>query len=171
LINGASGGVGTFAVQLAKSFGAEVTGVCSTRNLELVRSIGAEHVVDYTQEDFAQTEQRYDLVFDVVAKRSFSDCRRALSPNGVYVTTEFSPLLALRGQLVSLTGSQRMVPLQPKPPDKTDLVFMKDLLEAGRMVPVIDRRYTLHEVPEALRYLAKGHARGKVVISVSDEAR
>jgi NADPH:quinone reductase-like Zn-dependent oxidoreductase len=166
LINGASGGVGTFAVQLAKSYGAEVTGVCSTRNLDLVRSIGADQVVDYTQEDFAQTGERYDLIFDVVAKRSFSDCRRALRPQGIYVTTEFSPVLALGGLWNSMTGNQKMVPLPPKPPNKTDLVFMKELLEAGQITPIIDRRYSLSDLPDALRYLEKGHARGKVVITV-----
>jgi NADPH:quinone reductase-like Zn-dependent oxidoreductase len=166
LINGASGGVGTFAVQLAKSFGAEVTGVCSTRNLDLVRSIGAGQVVDYTQEDFTQTGERYDLVFDVVAKRSFSDCKRALEPRGIYVTTEFSPVLALAGRWRSMTGNQKMVPLPPKPPSKTDLAFMKELLEAGEVRPVIDRRYTLSELPDALRYLEKGHARGKVIITM-----
>jgi NADPH:quinone reductase-like Zn-dependent oxidoreductase len=166
LINGASGGVGTFAVQLAKSFGAEVTGVCSTGNLELVRSIGADQIVDYTQEDFTQTGQRYDLIFDVVAKRTFSDCKRALKPQGIYVTTEFSPVLALRGQWISMTGNQKMVPLPPKPPSKTDLAFMKELLETGRVTPTIDRRYALSELPDALRYLEKGHARGKVIITV-----
>jgi len=166
LINGASGGVGTFAVQLAKSFGAEVTGVCSTRNLDMVRSIGAGQVVDYTQEDFTQTGERYDLIFDVVAKRSFSDCKRALKPGGIYVTTEFSPVLALAGRWGSMTGNQKMVPLPPKPPSKTDLAFMKELLEAGKLRPVIDRRYTLSELPDALRYLEKGHARGKVIITM-----
>jgi NADPH:quinone reductase-like Zn-dependent oxidoreductase len=166
LINGASGGVGTFAVQLAKSYGAEVTGVCSTRNLDLVRSIGADQVVDYTQEDFTQTGECYDLIFDVVAKRSFSDCRRALKPRGIYVTTEFSPVLALRGQWISMAGNQKMVPLPPKPPSKTDLAFMKELLEAGKVTPTIDRRYALSELPDALQYLEKGHARGKVVIIV-----
>jgi len=166
LINGASGGLGTFAVQIAKSFGAEVTGVCSTRNLDLVRSIGAGQVVDYTQEDFTQTGERYDLIFDVVAKRSFSECKRVLEPRGIYVTTEFSPLLALAGQWRSMTGNQRMVPLPPKPPSKTDLAFMKELLEAGEVRPVIDRQYTLSELPDALRYLEKGHARGKVIITM-----
>ena len=166
LINGASGGVGTFAVQLAKSFGAEVTGVCSTRNLDLVRSIGADQVVDYTQEDFTQTGERYDLVFDVVAKRSFSDCKRTLKPQGIYVTTEFSPVLALVGRWRSMTGNQKMVPLPPKPPSKTDLGFLKEHLETGKVVPVIDRRYPLSELPDALRYLEKGHAQGKVVITV-----
>ena len=166
LINGSSGGVGTFAVQIAKSFGAQVTGVCSTRNLELVRSIGADQVIDYTQEDFTQTGQRYDLIFDAVAKRTFSDCKRAMSPHGIYVTTEFLPLLALEGLWKSMTGSQKMVPLPPKAPAKGDLVFMKELLEAGQVTPVIDRHYTLSELPDALRYLEKGHARGKVVITM-----
>jgi NADPH:quinone reductase-like Zn-dependent oxidoreductase len=165
LTNGASGGVGTFAVQLAKSFGAEVTGVCSTRNLDLVRSIGADQVVDYTQEDFTQTGERYDLIFDVVAKRSFSDCKRALKPQGIYVTTEFSPVLALARLWKSMTGNQKMVPLPPKPPNKMDLVFMKEQLEAGKVTPTIDRRYPLSELPDALRYLEKGHAQGKVVIT------
>ena len=166
LINGASGGVGTFAVQIAKAFGAKVTGVCSTRNLDMVRSIGADQVVDYTQEDFTQTGECYDLIFDVVAKRSFSDCRRALRPQGIYVTTEFSPVLALGGLWKSMTGNQKMVPLLAKPPNKTDLVFMKELLEAGKVTPTIDRRYALSELPDALRYLEKGHAQGKVVITM-----
>jgi len=165
LINGASSGVGTFAVQIARSFGAQVTGVCSTRNLDMVRSIGADQVIDYTQEDFAQTGQRYDLILDAVAKRSCSDCRRALSPQGIYVTTEFSPALLLRAQWVSLTGSQKMVPMLAGR-DPRDLVFLRELLEAGRVTPVIDRRYTLSELPEALRYLGQGHAQGKVVITV-----
>jgi len=166
LINGASGGVGTFAVQIAKSFGAKVTGVCSTRNLDMVRAIGADQVIDYTQDDFTQNGGRYDLIFDVVAKRSFSDCRRALRPQGIYVTTEFSPVLALGGLWVSITGNQKMVPVRPKPPNKMDLVFLKELLEAGKVTPVIDRRYSLSELPDALRYLGKGHARGKVVITM-----
>jgi NADPH:quinone reductase-like Zn-dependent oxidoreductase len=166
LINGASGGVGTFAVQIAKSFGAEVTGVCSTRNVDMVRAIGADQVIDYTRDDFTQNRERYDLIFDVVAKRSFSDCRRALRPQGIYVTTEFSPVLALGGLGKSITGNQKMVPVRPKPPNKMDLVFMKELLEGGKVTPVIDRRYSLSEVPDALRYLEKGHARGKVVITI-----
>jgi NADPH:quinone reductase-like Zn-dependent oxidoreductase len=166
LINGASGGVGTFAVQLAKAFGAEVAGVCSTTNLDLVRSLGADHVIDYSQEDFTQNGERYDLILDVVAKRSFSDCRRALRPQGIYVTTRFSPLLALAGVWSAMAGNQKMVPVLPKPPNKTDLVFVKELLEAGKITPTIDRRYSLSELPEALRYLEKGHAQGKVVITV-----
>lgn len=166
LINGASGAVGTFAVQIAKSFGAEVTGVCSTRNLDMVRSIGADRVIDYTQEDFTQSEGRYDLIFDAVRKRSFSDCRRALGPQGIYVTTAFSPALALQQQWISMTGSQKMVPMIPKRLAKRDLQYLKELLEAGKMKPVTDRSYPLSEVPEALQYYGKGHARGKVVITV-----
>ena len=116
----------------------------------MVRSIGADQVIDYAREDFAQKEQLYDLIFDVVAKRSFSDCKRVLGPGGIYVTTEFSPVLALRGLWSSVTGDKKMVPLLAKPPTKEDLVFMKELLE----------------VPEALRYLKEGHARGKIVITM-----
>lgn len=167
LINGASGGVGTLAVQMAKSYGAEVTGVCSTRNLEMVRSIGADQVIDYTQEDFAQNEGRYDLIFDAVRKRSFSDCSRALSPHGIYVTTAFSPSLMLQKQWVSMTGDKRLVLLPPTMrPDQELLLDLSELLETGKVTPVIDRCYPLSEVPEALRYLGKGHARGKVVITV-----
>ena len=166
LINGASGGVGTFAVQIAKSYGAEVTGICSTRNLDMVRSIGADHVIDYTQEDFTQSGQRYDLIFDVAATLSFSDCKRALHPGGVYVTTEFSPALALRGLWASMTGDKKLVSRLAKPPNETDWAFMKELLEGGEVTPVIDRCYPLSQVPEALRYLGEGHARGKVVITI-----
>ncbi len=167
LINGASGGVGTLAVQMAKSYGAEVTGVCSTRNLEMVRSIGADQVIDYTQEDFAQNEGRYDLIFDAVRKRSFSDCSRALSPHGIYVTTAFSPSLMLQKQWVSMTGDKRLVLLPPTMrPDQELLLDLSELLKTGKVTPVIDRCYPLSEVPEALRYLGKGHARGKVVITV-----
>jgi NADPH:quinone reductase-like Zn-dependent oxidoreductase len=164
LINGASGGVGTFAVQIAKSYGTTVTGVCSTRNLDLVRSIGADQVVDYTKEDFTQNEPRYDLIFDVAAKLSFSNCTRVLSPQGTFVTTEFSPALLLKGAWASVTGDQRLVSWLAKPPNEEDWAFMKALLENGQVAPVIDRRYTLSEVPEALRYLGEGHARGKLVI-------
>jgi NADPH:quinone reductase-like Zn-dependent oxidoreductase len=166
LINGASGAVGTFAVQIAKSYGTEVTGVCSTRNLDMVRSIGADQVIDYTQEDFTQSERRYDLIFDAVRKSSFSDCRRALVSQGIYVTTAASPALLLQQQWISMTGSQKMVPMAFSRPGKRDLQDLKELLEAGKIRPVIDRSYTLSEVPEALRYYGKGHARGKVVITV-----
>ncbi|MFC2025593.1 NAD(P)-dependent alcohol dehydrogenase [Chloroflexota bacterium] len=166
LINGASGAVGTFAVQIAKSYGTEVTGVCSTRNLDLVRSIGANYVIDYTQEDFVQGEVRYDLIFDAVRKLSFSDCKRELNPEGIYVTTAFSPGLALQQQWISMTGSQKMVPMVPKKLVKRDLQDLKEFLEAGKLKPVIDRSYPLSEVPEALRYYGKGHTRGKVVITM-----
>jgi len=166
LIIGASGAVGTFAVQIAKSYGVEVTGVCSTSNLDMVRSIGADQVIDYTQEDFTQGEGRYDLIFDAVRKRSFSECKRALNPQGIYVVTAFSPALLLQQQWISMTGSQKMVPMIPKKLVERDLQDLKELLEAGKLKPVIDRRYPLSEVPEALRYYGNGHARGKVVITV-----
>ncbi len=165
LINGASGGVGTFAVQIAKSYGAEVTGVCSTKNLDMVRSIGADHLVDYTQEDFTQNEQRYDLILDSAANRPISDYTRALNPKGSYVAVAFNPSALFLGPLISMTGSKKASQLSHKP-DVKDLVYMKELIEAGKVVPVIDRRYPLSEVAEAFRYLEEGHARGKVVITV-----
>jgi NADPH:quinone reductase-like Zn-dependent oxidoreductase len=143
-----------------------VTGVCSTAKLELVKSLGADVVIDYTQKDFTQAEQCYELIFDAVAKRSFSDCKNALMAGGIYVTTEFSPVLALAGLWTSLSGDKRMVPLSPKAPTRMDQAFIKELLESGKVTPVIDRRFTLSEIPEALRYLEKGHARGKVIIVV-----
>ncbi len=169
LINGASGGVGTFAVQIAKSFGAEVTAVCSTRNLDMGRSIGADHIIDYTQEDFTRIGQTYDLILAANGYHSIFDYKRALSPKGIYVTTGGSMAqmfqAMLLGPLISKAGSKKMGNLSSKPNQK-DLVFMKELLEAGKVVPVIDKRYPLSEVPEALRYLEEGHARGKVVITV-----
>jgi len=166
LINGASGGVGTFAVQIAKSFGADVTGVCSTGNLDLVRSLGADHVIDYTEEDFTQSRQHYDLIFDAVAKRSYSDCKGVVSTKGIYVTTEFSPALAIRGLWNSITSHKKMIPLQPQKPKKEDQGFLRELLEDGKVMSVVDRSYPLNEVPEALRYLAEGHVKGKVIIKV-----
>jgi len=168
LINGASGGVGTVAVQLAKSFGAEVTAVCSTGKMAMARSIGADQVIDYTQEDFTQNGQRYDLIFDTVGNRSVSEYKRALSPKGVFVTTAFLPALVFQGPWLSLTGGQKMSNLMAKP-NKADLAFLKGLLEAGKVVPVIDRCYPLSEVPEALQYLAEGHAQGKVVITLFNQ--
>jgi len=166
LINGASGGIGTFAVQIAKSYGAEVTGVCSTRNLDMVRSIGADHVIDYTQEDFTQKEQqRYDLILDMVANRSISDNKRALSPEGVYVAVAPNPSVMLLGSLMSRTGGKKVTALR-QIPDVKDMVYMKELIEAGKVVPVIDRRYPLSDVAEAMRYLEEGHHHGKVVITV-----
>ncbi len=162
LIYGASGGVGTFAVQIAKSFGTEVTAVCSTRNLELVRSIGADQAIDYTEEDFARSGRRYDLIFDTVAKRSFSDSRRALNPDGVFVAMGFS----LGGLLLAKATSQKMVLMGMAKIVQKDLVFLQELLANGRIRPVIDRSYALSEVPEAIRYLETEHARGKVVIAM-----
>src|SRR5712692_7262228 len=171
LINGASGGVGTFAVQIAKSFGAEVTAVCSTRNFDMVRSIGADHVIDYTQEDFTQNGQRYDLIFDAVGNRSVSDYKRALSPNGMCAVAGFTTLphlfhVLVLGSWVSMTGSKKIGQMETAEPNKKDLVFIKELLEAGKVVPVLDRTYPLSEVPEAIRYLEAGHAKGKVVITL-----
>jgi len=169
LINGASGGVGTFAVQIAKSFGAEVTGVCSTSKMEMVRSIGADQVIDYTQEDFTKNEERYDLILAANGYHSISDYKRALNPKGIYVTTGGSMAqmfqAMLLGPWISMTGSKKMGFLGLKP-NKKDLVFMKKLLETGKVKPVIDRRYRLSEVAEAIRYLEEGHARGKVVITL-----
>ena len=173
LINGAAGGVGTFAVQIAKSFGAEVTGVCSTRNVEMVRSIGADQAADYTQEDFTKSAQRYDVILDCVGNHSFSECRRVLNPRGVYVgaggTTDnwmIGPLTsALKALVLSWFVSQKQVMVLAKP-IKADLAIMGKLMEAGKVTPVIDRSYSLSEVPDAIRYLEAGHARGKVVITV-----
>jgi NADPH:quinone reductase-like Zn-dependent oxidoreductase len=165
LINGASGGVGTFAVQIAKSFGAEVTGVCSTKNLDLVRSIGADHVIDYTQEDFTQREQGYHLIFDIAGSHPVSDCRSALRPRGIFVACAISPIALLLGPFISMFGSKRVVQLSHSPSSK-DLVFLNELLEAGRVVPVIDRSFPLSEIPEAVRHYEEGRPRGKVVISV-----
>jgi NADPH:quinone reductase-like Zn-dependent oxidoreductase len=169
LINGASGGVGTFAVQIAKSFGAEVTAVCSTRNLDMVRSIGADQVIDYTGEDFTQNGQRYDLILAANGYHPILDYRRALSPQGIYVQAGGSGAQMFQamflGPLMSMTGSKKMGNLLQRPNQK-DLAFMTELLEAGKVKPVIDRCYSLSEVPEAIRYLEEGHARGKVVITV-----
>ncbi|MHA2380395.1 MAG: NAD(P)-dependent alcohol dehydrogenase [Candidatus Thorarchaeota archaeon] len=163
LINGASGGVGTNAVQIAKSMGATVTGVCSTTNLDMVRSIGADEVIDYTQEDFTQREQKYDLIFDAVAKSSFSACRPIMKPNGIYVTTAFSPGLVIKSKLGR--GGKKMTPYVAGP-TRSDMVFLEDLLEAGKLKPVIDRRYSLEQAPDAIRYLEEGHVKGKLIINM-----
>ena len=167
LINGASGGVGTFAVQIAKAFGAEVTGVCSTRNVDMVRSIGADHVIDYTQEDFTKGGPRYDLILDQVANHSFSDFRRALTPKGIYIPNSGHSGLGfiIKAFVLSLFVRQQGAPYIAIPKNQ-DLVDLKELIEAGKVTPVIDRTYPLSETPEAFRYLDEGHARGKVVISV-----
>jgi NADPH:quinone reductase-like Zn-dependent oxidoreductase len=171
LVNGASGGVGTFAVQIAKSFGTEVTGVCSTRNLEMVRSIGADNVIDYTQEDFTRSGPLYDLIYDAMGNRSVSAYKRALRPQGTCVIAGFSGMSRLfqhviGGRLMSMTGDKTIGLMGLAKPNQKDLIVMKGLIEAGKVVPVIDRRYPLSETAEAIRYLEQGHARGKVVISV-----
>ena len=174
LINGAGGGVGTFAVQIAKSFGAEVTGVDSAKKLEMVSSIGADHVIDYTREDYTKSGQRYDLILDVAAKRSIFDYKRALSPTGVFVVVGGSGAALFQavflGPLISMTGSKKLGILMWKPNKKEDLAFLKELLEAGKVKPVIDRRFPLSEVAEALRYLEEGHVLGKVVITLEDNS-
>jgi NADPH:quinone reductase-like Zn-dependent oxidoreductase len=171
LINGASGGVGTFAVQIAKAFGANVTGVCSTKNVDLVRSIGADQVMDYTKDDFTQTDQGYDVILDMVGNRSLSDCRRALTPRGTYVVVGVANLgrwLGLSRQAKVLLCSpfvrQRMRVFIVKH-NSDDLAVLKELVEAGTVAPVIDRRYTLSEVADALRHQGEGHAQGKIVIA------
>lgn len=174
LINGAAGGVGTFAVQIAKSFGTEVTAVCSTRNVEMVRSLGADRVIDYSREDFTTSGQRYDLIFDLVANHSLSAYRRVLSPKGMYIVAGVGPgrsvvtLLTrlITGRFLSWFVSQRFSVFGAKL-SKDDLAIMADLMQAGKVTPVIDRCYGLSEVPEAIRYLEQGHARGKVVITMS----
>lgn len=173
LINGASGGVGTFAVQIAKSFGADVTGVCSTRNVELVRSIGADHVIDYTQEDFTRSEQRYDLILDNVGNRSLSDLRRVLKDNGALVMVGgfsrdpwIGPMMQpIKASMLSPFVRQELVLLLAEL-NQHDLEVLSGLMQAGKVRPVIDRRYTLSEVPTAIRYLEEGRARGKVVVSL-----
>jgi NADPH:quinone reductase-like Zn-dependent oxidoreductase len=167
LINGASGGVGTFAVQIAKSFGAEVTAVCSTRNLDQARSLGADHVIDYTKVDFTQSGRQYDLILAANGYHSLSAYKRALTSKGIYVMAGGSIAqifeAMLLGSWMSQTGGKKMGGVSAKP-NQEDLAFLKGLLEAGKVVPVIDRRYPLGEAAEALRYLGEGHARGKVVM-------
>ena len=177
LINGASGGVGTFAVQIAKSLGAEVTGVCSTRNLDMVRSLGADHVIDYTKEDFTKSDQRYDVILDNVPNHSLSECRRILTPNGKYVMIGggganeqgvFGVMLRpLKAMLLSPFVSQEMAMMMANV-DNKDLTILADLMQSGKVKPVIDRTYKLSEVPAAIRYVEEGHARGKVIITMED---
>lgn len=169
LINGAAGGVGTFAVQIARALGAEVTAVCSTRNVDSMRAIGAAEVVDYTQEDFTRTGQRYDLILDNVGNRSFSDCKRALTPAGILVPNTghagmgYVIKAAVRSLFVRQQGKLFMAR-----PNRADLEVLKDLIEAGQVRPIIDRTYRLSETAEALKYVGEGHVRGKVVITVAE---
>jgi NADPH:quinone reductase-like Zn-dependent oxidoreductase len=168
LINGASGGVGTFAVQIAKAFGAGVTAICSTRNLDMVRSLGADHVVDYTKEDVTRNGKRYDLVLDAAAYRSLLDYRQSLTRDGTYVLVGGSVSRLFGAMLLGLlfSMSPRKVGVMLTRINKPDLVELKELLETGKVVPVIDRRYPLSETADAIRYLEELHARGKVVITV-----
>ncbi|HLO17801.1 MAG TPA: NAD(P)-dependent alcohol dehydrogenase [Anaerolineales bacterium] len=175
LINGASGGVGTFAVQIAKAFGAEVTAVCSTRNLDTARSIGADHVIDYTHEDFTRTGQRYDLILTVNGYHPLGAYRHALTPKGTYIMAGGSNAriaqavleVTLLGSLISKQGKQKMGFMGITKINQQDLVFVKELLETGKVVSIIDRKYPLNETIAAFRYFEEGHARGKVVITLS----
>ncbi len=172
-INGAAGGVGTFTVQIAKSFGAEITGVCSTRNVDMVRSLGADHVIDYTREDFTKTERRYDVLFDNVGNHSLPSCRRLLNPGGTYIMVGAPGNVRLSGLLARLIGmfvlswfSRKKMAFVLAKINKEDLTTLGEWIAAGKVTPVIDRRYGLREVPDAFRYLEQGHARGKVVITL-----
>ena len=171
LINGAAGGIGTFAVQFAKSYGTEVTGVCSTRNLDMVRSIGADHVVDYTREDFTRNGKQYDLIYDAIGNRSVSDYRRALKPQGRCVIAGFTSMPRLfehmiLGRLMSKKDGKQVGMMGTSNANKEDLLCIKELLETGKVIPVIDRCYPLRETAKAIRYLETLHARGKVIINV-----
>jgi NADPH:quinone reductase-like Zn-dependent oxidoreductase len=173
LINGASGGVGTFAVQIAKALGAEVTAVCSTGNVDIARSIGADHVVDYTEEDFTRSDERYDLMLDVAGSRSWSECRRVLTPQATLVIVggpKTNRLLGPLGHLVKVrlaaVGSSQKVVFFIAKFNKPDMVVLQELLESGKVTSVIDRHYELSEIANALRYLGEGHAQGKVILTV-----
>jgi NADPH:quinone reductase-like Zn-dependent oxidoreductase len=177
LINGASGGVGTFAVQIAKSFGAEVTGVCSGRNVELVRSLGADHVIDYTKEDFTTRPERYDLVLDNVGNQPLSGVRRVLNPKGIYVVVGgggvndspwTGPLISAVKMVVARKFATQGMTMMLAEINQKDLAVLNGLIESGKVKPVIDKSYPFHQLPEAMRYLEQGHAKGKVVIQVTD---
>jgi len=175
LIDGASGGVGTFAVQIAKAFGAEVTAVCSTRNLDMVRSIGADHVIDYTREDFTKNEQRYDLILAVNGYHPILGYRRALSPDGICVVAggAMSQIIQalLLGPLLSRIGSKKIGFMGIATTSKEDLLFLKELLESGKVVSIIDKSYPLSETPQAIKYVIEEHGRGKVIISVESHGQ
>lgn len=176
LINGASGGVGTFAVQIAKALGAEVTGVCSTRNLDLVKSIGADHVIDYTKEDFTKTDQRYDIIYDIVSNHTFSERRGILKPGGICVLAgmggagmrpeSWGRLVRNLGTTLASRFTSQKFPMYIAKLTKADLNVLRDLMQAGKVSPVIDRTYKLEQTADAVRYMEEGHARGKVVIAI-----
>ena len=165
LINGASGGIGTFAVQIAKSYNTEVTRVCSTTNIEMVKSIGVDHVIDYTKEDFTKKIDEYDIIFDAVRKSTFKDCKDALTSKGIYVTTEFGPSIMLQMRLNSNPNGKRMIGMLLKT-DPADLEYIRGLIEAGKIKPVIDRTYPLENIVEAHQYVERGHAKGKVIVKI-----
>ena len=173
LINGASGGVGTFAIQIAKALGAEVTGVCSTRNVDTARSLGADHVIDYMREDFTQTDRRYDLLLDIAGSRSWSECKRVLNPKATLVIVgapkgnrSLGPLGHIaKVRLASIPSSQRTLFFVAKF-NMPDMVVLRDLLESGKVKPIIDRRHELNEIADAFRYMGEGHAQGKIVVTV-----
>ena len=165
LINGASGGIGTFAVQLAKYYGAEVTGVCSTTNLDMVKSLGADQVIDYTKEDFTKTGQTYDVIFDIVSKSSFSRCKSSLKKKGIYLVTVPNLASLLQMLWTSLIGSKK-VKLGDAVGKAENLLFLKELIEAGKLKTVIDRSYPLEQTAEAFRYVEQGHKKGSVVITL-----
>jgi NADPH:quinone reductase-like Zn-dependent oxidoreductase len=165
LIYGASGGVGTYAVQLAKHFGAEVIGVCSTSNLEMVKSLGADEVIDYTKEDFTKSGETYDIIFDAVYKSSFSRCKSSLKQRGIYLTVGMGLMILLQMLWTSMIGSKKVIFGIPNPKAK-DLIFLKELMELGKLKPFIDRRYPLGKIVEAHRYVEKGHKKGNVVVTV-----
>ena len=168
-IYGASGAIGTYAVQLAKYHGAEVTGLCSTTNLEMVKSLGADKVIDYTKEDFTENDETYDIIFDTVGKSPFSGCIRALKKNGFYLrAVHMSPIPIFRGLWTGLTSSKKVIG-GVATEHKEDLIFLKELIEAGKLKPVIDRRYPLEQIVEAHRYVEKGHKKGNVVITVEPD--
>lgn len=167
VINGASGAIGSIAVQIAKSYGAEVTGICSTRNVDMVRSIGADKVIDYTKENFTKSEQRYDLILDIAVSHKISDYKRVLNPKGIYVAAGFNPVSLFLGPLISLFGKKKVCSLICKA-GKKDLIFMKELVEAGKVVPVIGKRYPLSEVAAAIQNYEEG-TQGKIVVTVADE--
>jgi NADPH:quinone reductase-like Zn-dependent oxidoreductase len=173
LINGASGGVGTFAVQIAKTLGAEVTGVCSTRNVELIRSLGADHVIDYTKEDFTRNGKRYDLLLDIAGSRSWYACKRALNPRAILVIVGgpktnrwIGPLgHVIKLRLAALGASQKVVFFMAEF-RREDFMLLNDMFERGQITPVVDRTYPLSEISEAMRYLGTGHAKGKIIVTM-----
>jgi NADPH:quinone reductase-like Zn-dependent oxidoreductase len=170
LINGASGGVGTFAVQIAQSFGARVTGVDSTGKLDMLRSIGADQVIDYTQKDFTKSGETYDFILDVVGKSPFSGSTRSLKQTGRYLTANPGPSQMIRGRWTSMTSSKKVI-FGAAYPKTEDLVFLKELIEAGKLKAVIDRRYPLEQTAEAHRYVETGHKKGNVVVTVAHDSK